>query len=299
MTFGVFIHRTDSVYDDKPAERYQFPAQYLNRARTFEGSWVLYYEPVKIAGSRGYFAVARVQRIIPDPGTPLMYLAVIEPGSYLEFPQPVAFNGPEGLREMGLLNEQGKISGRAQAAVRPISSQDFNRILDIGLDERKDILARNQEDDLRGVLRDTPVVFEHDLPRDRMSYYGSRIVRDRAFRKLVLQAYDCRCALTGLKLINGGGRAEVEAAHIKSVEADGPDTIGNGLALSGTVHWMFDRGLVSLDDDLRILISRQVNDRGSVEALLNKDGYAHRPHRMLDRPHPHYLQWHRNHCFKQ
>lgn len=53
-----------------------------------------------------------------------------------------------------------------------------------------------------------------------------------------------------MKLINGGGRAEAEAAHIRSVEANGPDIVSNGLALSGTAHWMFDRGLLSLTDDL-------------------------------------------------
>ncbi len=29
--------------------------------------------------------------------------------------------------------------------------------------------------------------------------------------------------------------------------------VRNGLALSGTAHWMFDRGLITVDDDLAIL----------------------------------------------
>jgi len=41
-------------------------------------------------------------------------------------------------------------------------------------------------------------------------------------------------AITGLKLINGGGRAEVDAAHTRPVEANGPDVLSNGIALSGT-----------------------------------------------------------------
>jgi putative restriction endonuclease len=299
MAFGVFIHRADSIYDDKPAERYQFPAQYLSRARNFEGSWILYYEPKKATKSRGYFAVARVQEIIPDPTTPSMYLAVIEAGSYLEFPHPVPFSDGNGLREVGLLNADGRISGRAQSAVRPISSEDFNRILDAGIADAGDILARDREDDTIPLLRDPDATFDHGLPRNRMTYYGSRIVRNRVFRKVVLRAYDSRCALTGLKLINGGGRAEVEAAHIKPVGSDGPDIINNGLALSGTVHWMFDRGLIGLGDDLEILISRYVNDRDSVAGLLNRSGYAHLPERALDRPHPLYLRWHRDNCFKQ
>jgi putative restriction endonuclease len=60
-------------------------------------------------------------------------------------------------------------------------------------------------------------------------------------------------------LINGKGRPEVEAAHIMPVEENGPVSVQNGIALSGTVHWMFDRGLLSMDDDYTILRSHQLN----------------------------------------
>jgi putative restriction endonuclease len=126
----------------------------------------------------------------------------------------------------------------------------------------------------------------------------SRIVRDRIFRKIVLRAYDERCAVTGLRLINGSGRAEVVAAHIRPVEKSGPDILINGIALSGTAHWMFDRGLIGLADDLEILISRQVNDLDGLLAVINKDRRARPPRRPSDRPHPHFLEWHRVHCFK-
>ena len=83
----------------------------------------------------------------------------------------------------------------------------------------------------------------------------NRKVRDANFRRHVCAAYDDRCAVTGLRIINGGGRSEVQAAHIWSVGDGGPDVIQNGLALSGTVHWLFDRHLISLTDDYRLLIS--------------------------------------------
>jgi hypothetical protein len=60
MGFGVFIHRTDSIYDDSPAERYQFPSQYLGRVQACVGDWIIYYEPRKVVTTRGYFAVAKV-----------------------------------------------------------------------------------------------------------------------------------------------------------------------------------------------------------------------------------------------
>lgn len=79
MAFGVFIHRADSIYDDSPTERYQFPPQYLRRAAACAGDWIVYLEPRRLPNSRGYFAIARVQQIIPDPATSGMYLAIIEP----------------------------------------------------------------------------------------------------------------------------------------------------------------------------------------------------------------------------
>ncbi|WP_426425616.1 HNH endonuclease [Bradyrhizobium genosp. A] len=299
MGFGVFIHRSDSIYDDSPAERYQFPSQYLRRVEACIGDWIIYYEPSKVAETRGYFAMARVQQLIADPSISGMYLALIEPGSYLDFANPVPFNGPAGPVERGVLNEQGRISGRAQSAVRPISPDDFNRICEIGLAENTPLLPR-RDDDVRPLdLSEEQAPFTFEQHRDRVSLTVSRILRDRVFRRVVLRAYDERCAITGLKLINGMGRAEVAAAHIRPVEAHGPDIISNGIALSGTAHWMFDRGLISLADNLEILISRQTNDLESVRSIINKTGHALEPRRTSDRPHPHFLRWHRDNCFKQ
>ncbi len=299
MGYGIFIHRADSIYDDSPAERYQFPSQYLKRAEACVGDWIIYYEPRKVTESRGYFAAAKVQQIIPDPGASGMYIAVIEPGSYLDFINPVPFSGPAGVVETGVLNSVGRISGRAQSAIRPLSSDDFNRIVEQGLNDAAPLLPRvDQPAPGPGTHEEEQTPFQLEQERERVSSLTSRILRDRVFRKVVLRAYDERCAVTGLKLINGSGRAEVAAAHIRPVEARGPDIVSNGIALSGTAHWMFDRGLISLADDLEILVSRQVNDPEGVRALINKSRRAVGPARASDRPHPHFLQWHRDHCFK-
>jgi putative restriction endonuclease len=142
MGYGVFIHRSDSIYDDSPAERYQFPGQYLGRVQSCVGDWIVYYEPRKVAETRGYFAIAQVERVIPDPTTSGMYLALIEPGSYLDFVNPVPFSDASGVVEKGVLNEQGRISGRAQSAVRPLSLADFQRIVTLGLNESAPLLPR-------------------------------------------------------------------------------------------------------------------------------------------------------------
>src|SRR6476620_11182802 len=175
MGFGIFIHRSDSIYDDSPAEQYQFPRQYLRRVEACVRDWIIYYEPRKIAETRGYFAIAKVREVISDPGARGMYLALIEPGSYLDFANPVPFNGASGPIEQGVLNEQGRISGRAQSAVRPISPSDFRRIVDLGFEERVPLLPRFDNEMPAPGFDEEQVPFRFDEQRDRVSVTMSRI----------------------------------------------------------------------------------------------------------------------------
>lgn len=73
----------------------------------------------------------------------------------------------------------------------------------------------------------------------------------------------------------------------------GPDTVANGIALSGTVHWMFDRGLIALSDPGEILLSRKINDVEGVIRLLHPDRRARFPTATNHRPHARFLAWHR------
>jgi putative restriction endonuclease len=62
---------------------------------------------------------------------------------------------------------------------------------------------------------------------------------------------------------------------------------------------MFDRGLIGIADDLTIVISRHVNDRDGAEGLINATGRLIAPRMERDRPHPAFLEWHRENCFKR
>ncbi|MDZ4761821.1 MAG: HNH endonuclease [Alphaproteobacteria bacterium] len=103
--------------------------------------------------------------------------------------------------------------------------------------------------------------------------------------------------MTGLQIINGGGRAEVQAAHIQSVEYGGSDSVRNGVALSGTAHWMFDRGLISIDDDYSVLVAE---DRlpDAAKRLIREERKLILPEREDIRPHRNYLKFHREKVFK-
>jgi len=293
---GVFVIGSHSIYQDEPDRFYRFPTRWMTNASKVVGNWIIYQEP-KRAGRRGYYAVAKVERIVPDPAAQEMYLALIEPGSYLEFGRDVPFQLDGEAVERGLLDPNGRLNnGRAVQSIRAISDADFNRIVDLGLIHEDELLPRVDEDEpVLAQVAEEALPWEG--PVDRATMLVNRKVRDRQFRKRVLDVYDRRCALTGMKLINGGGRAETQAAHIMSVGAGGPDVVNNGIALSGTVHWMFDRGLISLGNDGEILLSRKINDIESVEKLVYRDRKARWPNSAAHRPHPRYLEWHRSECF--
>jgi putative restriction endonuclease len=125
----------------------------------------------------------------------------------------------------------------------------------------------------------------------------SRPFRERSFMHNVRAAYSNRCAITGLRLINGGGRPEVQAAHIQPVASKGPDSVRNGLALSGTAHWMFDRGLISIGDDFKILVAKNHVPEDAVR-LLNQSGMIHLPKDQTLHPNQHFLKFHRDLVFK-
>jgi putative restriction endonuclease len=238
-----------------------------------------------------------------------MFLALIEPGTFLEFGTDVPFSLDKLPMERALLNPDGTVKGSKQLAVRPLGNADFNRIVEIGLMDPETELPRVDATDLAPTKDETRAdragaigqmayhVDPIEQPVDRAFMLVNRKVRDAKFRRAVLYAYQGRCALTGIRLVNGGGRLETEAAHIKSVADGGPDAVNNGIALSGTVHWMFDRGLITVSDAGDILLSSKINDQEGVEKLIFADKKARLPLAAANRPHPRYLDWHRSKCF--
>ena len=138
-----------------------------------------------------------VQEIVPDPREEDMFIAVNEPGSYLDLGDPVSFRHEDEVVERGLLDDHGVLSGRAQAAVRPLSASDFATIIERGLGSDADILPRVDQIGHADGFADPKQDFLHWSGRDRVNQLTNRAVRNRNFRKTVLRGFDECCAITG------------------------------------------------------------------------------------------------------
>lgn len=290
MANVIFTTKVNPTYDDLPEIRYHFPSTYLNQAKQAVDDWILYYEPRREgadlggrAGRQAYFASARVVKIEEDKSQSGHYYAYVS--DYLEFPKPVPFKAGKIYYESGLRKKDGSTNkGRFGRSVRIISPEDFQTICRLGF---SDAPILKQGDQPFGELHDQPV----ELAGERRMLVTQRPFRDAAFTKLIQGEYDNTCAMTGLRLVNGGGRCEIEAAHIRPVNEQGPDSGRNGIALARTIHWLFDRHFLSISDNGEILVAKK-HVPEKVRALLNPDGKIKRPSTSSCQPHPVFLRYH-------
>jgi putative restriction endonuclease len=299
MAKAVFTTKSEPTYDDLPEERYHFPRTYLRQVEATIGDWIVYYEPRRRSSdpsSRGgrqvYFATAKVERISRDPRSPDHYYAFVS--QFLPFDRAVGFREGERFFESQLQRADGGTSkGAFGRAVRPLTDSEFELINEAGFRPVLQADAPIQSGLPLGDLGEEATAYRRPI----IERLVARPFRDAAFSMAVKSAYRATCAATDLRIINGGGRSEVQAAHIRPVSHDGPDSVRNGIALCGTVHWMFDRGLISFGDDHSILLARaRVPD--AIMRLINPDRRLKLPNRSELCPHPQFLRFHREKIFK-
>ena len=132
-------------------------------------------------------------------------------------------------------------------------------------------------------------------PRYAISLTSHRLGQG-AFRVVVTEAYQRKCAITGEKTL-----PVLQAAHIKPYTDDGPHDVKNGLLLRSDLHTLFDDGYITLTNDLFIEVSRRLNqDYGN-----GKDYYKYHgqklqilPSSTIELPSREFITWHNERCYK-
>ncbi|MGB9149793.1 MAG: HNH endonuclease [Burkholderiales bacterium] len=121
-------------------------------------------------------------------------------------------------------------------------------------------------------------------------------IKQNFFRRAVLSSYQGRCCMSGLS-----EPRLLIASHIVPWSKNKANRLNprNGLCLSAIHDKAFDKGLITLTDDLKIIISEELKRRKEsfvVEVLLPLGGCTiEPPERFL--PHPDFIKWHRRESF--
>jgi putative restriction endonuclease len=140
-----------------------------------------------------------------------------------------------------------------------------------------------------------------DVDEDRSRYGAEYLTRARlgqgAFRVLVTEAYDKRCAITGERTL-----PVLQASHIKPFKRSGPNRISNGLLLRSDLHLLFDAGYLTVTPNLDVEVSNRIKE----EFKNGREYYAHHgkrlaivPPNFIERPSAEFLKWHNENCFEK
>ena len=116
-----------------------------------------------------------------------------------------------------------------------------------------------------------------------------------AFRVLVTEAYNRRCAFTGERTL-----PVLNAAHIKPYSQNGPHVVNNGLLLREDLHTLFDRGYMTMTEDYRIEVSKRIKEdygNGREYYKMHGNNLPVLPRNKLELPAKEYIRWHNENVY--
>ncbi len=146
------------------------------------------------------------------------------------------------------------------------------------------------------ILHDSPVEYLHVIETaDEEEVF----VRSGVFKKVVPRIYDYTCCISGLRIVSGYDIQMVDACHIVPFANSHNDTISNGISLCPNLHRAFDRGLVSIDNEYRVLVADNFVEssfENGIKAYHGKPIIL--PAEESYRPSLENLDWHREKVFK-
>lgn len=124
-------------------------------------------------------------------------------------------------------------------------------------------------------------------------------IRGGIFKKEVPKIYRNTCSVSGLRINAAAVSVSlIDACHIIPFHQSLDDTITNGIALCPNLHRAFDRGLISIDEKYRLLVSKDFEESQSDYSIRQFKGRKLLlPDRIEYYPGQENLAWHREQVF--
>ncbi|HCN82977.1 MAG TPA: restriction endonuclease [Sphingobacteriaceae bacterium] len=125
-------------------------------------------------------------------------------------------------------------------------------------------------------------------------------VRDGLFKRSISKLYDSTCCFSGMRLESIYGHSYIDACHIVPFSLTHECKVTNGIALCPNLHRAFDRYLISIDTDYRILVSQNITEIEEHPYSLKKlEGRKMRlPFGSRHYPSLENIKWHRDNFLK-
>jgi putative restriction endonuclease len=98
-------------------------------------------------------------------------------------------------------------------------------------------------------------------------------IRGSLFKREIPRIYNYTCCISEMKIDTIENISMIDACHIVPFSESYNDTISNGIALCPNLHRAFDRGLISIDNDYKVLVKsnwKEENSSYSIKQFENK-----------------------------
>ncbi len=134
---------------------------------------------------------------------------------------------------------------------------------------------------------------------DSADFQEEVFVRGGIFKREVPRIYNNTCCVSGFSLNATFNVSIIDACHIIPFSESFDDTISNGIALCPNLHRAFDRGLISVDDEFRVVVSGSFVESQSDYSLAKLKGRRILlPSSQAHLPKLANFKWHRENKFK-
>jgi len=271
IVLSKYVYHNDKIVDHKPYGRDEFRL-YLNSENDPGGD---YYKPGDIVVFDEYLVKDEVVYRI----------------HYF----PASKNAPE-YKKIERLIEESEIKGGRHALV-PTSELPFIKTPSESILGKIVIPSEIIEDELEEPVEDElkslkPLLLPQDIIKQEFQF--TNIIRENAFRDLLLYFYDNKCAVTG-EAIRYRNLSNIEAAHIIPGLYGGPTHPKNGIPLSRDLHWAFDEGFFTLNKEYCVTVHEKAITNPILAAIDGRKILLPQDHRAW--PSLHSIDWHKTNIF--
>jgi putative restriction endonuclease len=124
-------------------------------------------------------------------------------------------------------------------------------------------------------------------------------IRNGVFKKLLPSIYNNCCCISRMRVISTYNIQMIDACHIIPFAISHDDTIINGIPLCPNLHRAFDRGLITIDENYKVIVSQSFHEDKQVYSIRQYEGIQIAlPSERNYYPAVENLEWHRKHVFK-
>lgn len=124
------------------------------------------------------------------------------------------------------------------------------------------IVIKEIFDDLGGkILNESPADYRAEIKQLLSEKNDEEVfLRGSIFKREVPKIYNNTCCISGMRIDAIISVSMIDACHIVPFSESYDDTITNGIPLCPNLHRAFDRGLISIDSDYKVIISKKFTE---------------------------------------